>query len=377
MNDNTSPIRVLCVFSTLDRGGAESMCMNLYRHMDREKVQFDFVKHTASKGAFEDEIVSLGGRIFAAPRFKVYNRGLYERWWKEFLQTHPEYAIIHGHWFSVVPAFAGIAHQYGRIVISHSHCTKSVGTKDISERIKESIKHLYLRKLEGVSDYCFACSRPAGAWLFPNKPFKVLNNAIDTERFSFNDAVRADVRKELQLENYFVIGTVGRIMHQKNPQGIVEIFRAIHAARPDARLLWVGDGPLREEAKQLIAKYALQDAVIMTGVRPDVNRLMQAMDAFILPSFYEGLPVVAIEAQAAGLPCFLSDKIADEVAITGLCTLLPNDRPQEWVSAFVSVDTLIRKDMSSQIRKAGYDIRQTAEWLCNFYLSIGEKNGEQ
>ena len=366
------PIRVLCVFSTLDRGGAESMCMNLYRKIDKSKVQFDFVKHTHNKCAFDDEILSLGGRIFEAPRYKMYNIFQYRKWWKRFFQKHPEYRIIHGHWFSISAICFKIAHNFGCITIGHSHCTKGTENGTLKSILRTWIKTFHMRKLEKNSDYCFACSTPAGEWVFPNKEFTVLNNAIDTNKFKFDVDVRKRVRNQLHIDKNFVIGAVGRIMYQKNPLGIVEIFKSAQSRIPNAKLLWVGDGPMREEAENKLKEYGLFDCVIMTGVRSDVNELMQAMDVFVFPSFYEGLPVVSVEAQAAGLPCLLSEGITREAKITERCTFLPIDNFSLWANEIENLQKCERTDTRKSIIDSGYDINETSKWLENFYLKISE-----
>ena len=368
-------IRVLCVFSTLDRGGAETMCMNLYRHIDREKVQFDFVKHTPQVGAFEEEIRALGGRIFEAPRYKVYNHLSYCAWWKKHLREHPEHQIIHGHFFTISAVFLHMAKKMGRITVAHSHCTPTPEAQ-IRRKIKGVLEKYLVSQIERNAKHCFACSKPAGEWIFPQKEFIVLNNAIDTDKFVYSAETRDRVRKELRLEDNFVVGAIGRIMLQKNPLGIVDIFNAVYQQNPEARLLWIGDdgkGTMAVEARERAKEYGILDRIIFTGVRSDVNELVQAMDVFILPSFYEGLGIVAIEAQAAGLPCFLSDAVPEEANVTGRCTFLPLGDPKAWADAILSAD-LMRRDTTQQIKDAGYDIHTTAKWLQEFYLEIAEKD---
>lgn len=360
-------VRVLCVFSRLDRGGGESMCMSLYRKIDRSKVQFDFVKHTQLKGDFEEEILTLGGRIYEAPRYVVYNHVQYEKWWKRHFYEHPEHKIIHGHLFTISPIYFNIAHKDRRITIGHSHAIeyRKVGLR---ERIKRHIQ----RHTEEYSDYCFACSQDAGKWLFPHKEFTVLNNAVDTEKFQYDPAVRAEVRKELGLHDCFIVGIVGSLSEVKNPFGTMEIFKAVRSKMPDAKLLWVGGGGLEQAIKDKLKAEELTDAVIMTGVRSDVDRLMQAMDVFILPSISEGLPVVLVEAQAAGLHCFCSEAVTKEADITGLCRFLPLGQPDLWAEQILSAD-LTRQDTCEAIREAGYDIHTTAQWLQDFYLNLSSK----
>ena len=357
------PIRVLCVFSTLDRGGAETMCMNIYRELDRSKVQFDFVKHTTKIGSFEKEILLLGGKIYEAPRLQVGNIVQYMLWWKNHFEKHPEHKIIHGHFFTISPVYFFIARKYNRITVAHSHIAPYTTVS-----MHTIIKKVMLSFIEPVSDYCFACSEAAGAWLFPHRKFKVLNNAVDTELFEYDESERSSVRKELGIaDEDVVIGTVGRMFEQKNPIGLVKIFNEIYASNSAAKLLWVGDGEMRHVIEQKIRELNLNRVSILTGVRSDVYRMMQAMDVFVLPSLYEGLPVVLIEAQAAGLPCFVSDRVTKEVDITGLCEFIPIDNYQSWREKICSHKRM-RTNTKEKIIAAGYDIRHTAKWIERFYL---------
>ncbi len=363
MREEKHPVRVLCVFSTLDRGGAESMCMNLYRNIDREKVQFDFVKHTPERGAFEDEILSLGGRIYTAPRLKGYNFGSYLAWWNRHFKYHNEHHVVHGHFFTISPLYFYVAHKNNRVTVGHVHAS----------RINGKIKNLLVSLIEKNADYCLACSKESGNWVYPHRKFSVLKNALDTQLFSYNPEVRKEQREALGLDNdCLVLGTVANFSAVKNPLGLLDIFKYIHDGNASAKLLWVGDGSLRNDIEQRIKDYSLNDSVILLGKRNDVPQLLQAMDYFLLPSLSEGLPVSAIEAQAAGLPCFISDTVTKEVDITGLCTFLPNGEEKKW-SESILANTVIRTDTSERIRKAGYDIKDTANRIENFYLQINNK----
>jgi len=335
------------------------MCMNLYRHIDRNKVQFDFVKHTHSIGAFESEISDLGGRIYEAPRFKPGNILRYKRWWRRHLSTHLEHQIIHGHFFTISPIYFKIAKQKGRKTLGHIHISKA-------ENIK---KVIFAKFISRYTDFPFACSISAGKWVYGKRPFKVINNAIDVDRFRFNDEKRTIVRNSFSFGENLVIGTVGRFDLQKNPYGIFEIFCQLHELRKDTKLLWVGNGPFREELMIKAKKRGLDKDILFTGVRSDVNDLLQAMDIYIMPSFYEGLPVAAIEAQACGLPCFISNQITNEVDITGRCTFLPIKSPEKWANEILNCK-LKREDTGDIIIAAGYDINRTAKDIQDFYLSI-------
>ncbi|WP_130870929.1 glycosyltransferase [Intestinimonas massiliensis (ex Afouda et al. 2020)] len=356
------PIRILCVFSRLDRGGAENMCMNLYRRMNKDKVQFDFVKHGPGVGAFEPEIRALGGRIYEAPQYRVYNHASYCQWWRQHLKAHPEHRIIHGHYYTISAVYFKEARRLGRITVGHSHSTAAM-----RDRRSGWLKAQFCKRAERHADYCLACSKPAGEWLFPHRNFTVLNNAIDTEQFHFRQELAEAVRNQLSLGKALVIGTVGNISRAKNPMGVVSIFKALCEHVPEARLLWVGDGSMRSDAEQALVRAGLADRAILTGVRADVDRLMQAMDVFILPSLFEGLGMVLIEAQAAGLPCLCSDTIPREVNVTGRCEFLPLDQPELWVKRILEIPH-DRPDTRDALRQAGYDIGTTAKWLEQFYI---------
>lgn len=364
------PKRILCVFGCLDRGGAETMCMNLYRHVDRTKVQFDFVTHFSKPGAYDEEIRSLGGRIYTAPRFKGWNLLAYQAWWKQHLEQHPEHQIIHGHYFSISGLYFAIAKRFHRTTVAHSHATSLLPKH-------KRIEQFFLSLMNRYADYRLACSEAAGRFLFRGKDFTVIKNAIDTERFSYDPKRREAARKDFALTDELVIGTVGRMEQVKNPFGMLTIFSEVLKQEPQAALLWVGDGPLREAVEQRAEELGIADRIHMTGIRSDVDNLLQAMDVFLLPSISEGLPVSAIEAQAAGLPCVLSDGISRETAITDRCRFVPLDNPDAWVRAIEDGFRRGRSDTTQAIIDAGYDIRTTAAWLQDFYLHILEEPEER
>lgn len=356
-------IRVLCVFSELDRGGAESMCMNLYRNIDRNKVQFDFVKHTRSIGAFEDEIASLGGKIYVAPRYRIYNYIQYTAWWRHFLEANPEYQIIHAHFFTISAVYLGVARKLGRFTIGHIHASS------FSNGVKGMLSRRYLTRIKDVADFCFACSEKAGKWAYQNANFKVLKNAVDSSLFSFSPSRRNLIREQLQIkESESAIFVVANLSEVKNPLGTLDIYTAIKCENPHIRMFWVGEGAMRGLIERKIETEYIS-GVTLLGTRSDVPDLLQAADIFMLCSFSEGLPVVTIEAQAAGLPCLLSDAITKEVAVTNLCSFLPIDQPKLWSLAAEKAIATQRYDTQNEIINAGYDIKETSAWLTNFYLN--------
>lgn len=357
----SDPIRVLCVFASLGMGGAESLWMNIYRNLNRDRIQLDFVKHVDEEYPFEDEIRKLGGRVFKAPGYTVINYAKYKRWWYIFLKKHPEYRIVHGHYFTIANVYLSVARKLGRIAIAHSHANmNSVGNK--------WLKDFHTSRVEKNSDVHWACSKEAGDWLFPHGDYKVIKNGIEIERFRFDQEKRKMIREEFKLDNKYVIGTIGRFEVPKNPQGIIRIFESCLKCDPDVRLLWVGDGPEMLTVKRNLAENGLEKSVILTGVRKDVPDLLSAMDVFILPSNYEGLGIVLIEAQANGLHCFASDRVPEESNVTGHVEYLPIVEYAIWAERVLECENHRGEDPTEMLRKAEYDIKDVASEVQKMYL---------
>ena len=365
------PIRILHVIGIMNRGGAETMIMNLYRHIDRERVQFDFVENSYEPAAFDDEICSLGGKIYRCPHYNGKNHFIYVRWWKCFFNEHKgEYRIIHGHLGSTAAIYLKIAKKHGLFTIAHSH------NADTSHSIKSELYRLFSFRTRYIADYFFACSHAAGVDRYGDRivisdRYKELSNAIETERFSFDERIRAKVRKEMGLSDSFVLGNVGRFSEQKNHVFLIRIFKEIVRLEPNAKLLLVGDGVLKDAIMKRARAEGLFDRIIFTGVREDVDALMQAMDVFVFPSLYEGLPVSLVEAQAAGLPCVISDSISSEsILIDELVTVCGlHDTPRVWSDKITERKAVIRKDRQQEIIAKGYDIRDTVKQLEEFYIA--------
>nr|WP_295761721.1 glycosyltransferase family 1 protein [uncultured Intestinibacter sp.] len=365
-----NPIRVLHVIGKMNRAGAETMIMNIYRKIDRTKIQFDFMVHTEEKCDFDDEILSLGGRIYRVPRFKGSNILSYKRTWNNFFKEHKEYKIIHGHIGSSAAIYLKIAKKYGLYTIAHSHNT------EMGEGIKGMMYKIFSYPTRYIADYFFACSNLAGICRFGKdivykKNYLVLKNAIDSEKFIYNESIRKNKRKELGIEGKFVIGNVARFNIQKNHEYLIEIFKLVIQKNENAILMLVGDGERKELIIDKINKYKLGSKVIFTGVRDDVHDIMKAMDVFVFPSLYEGLPVTLIEAQAAGLPCLISDTITDEVCITPLVEKLPiNKEPIVWAKKVDLLRNCKHEDFLEDIKNRGYDINTSVLNLEKFYLDI-------
>ena len=368
-------IRVLHVLGGLDRGGAESMVMNLYRNIDREAVQFDFVIHTSEKQAYYAEIIALGGRIYHFPAFCGKNAFLLKKIWTVFFLAHPEYNILHSHVRSYASIYFQIAKKQGVKLIIHSHSTSN-GTG-----LASAVKYILQLPLRYQADYLMACSTESGKWLYGRNACKKSNyrfvpNGIDMDRYAYSETTAAEYRANLGLKDKFVLGHVGRFHEAKNHMFLLDVFAGICQRRPNAMLMLVGDGDIRVRIESKIKSLGLENRVIMTGSRSDVPQLLQAMDVFVFPSLWEGLPVTVVEAQAAGLPCLISDTITDDVDISELVKRLPINNPIAWVDAILSVDTG-RVDVLDKIKSAGFDVRDVAEVLKNFYVDLAKESSHK
>ena len=365
------PIRILHVIGVMHRGGAETMVMNFYRNIDRTRVQFDFVENAGMKADYDEEIRAMGGRIYHCPRYKGKNHIAYVAWWKKFYaERGSEYTAVHGHIGSTASIYLYLAKKAGLYTIAHSHNTNRLSLKDL-------VYQAYAYPTRHIADFFFGCSWDAGISRYGKKVcadtarFAVLNNAIETDKFDFDPMLRGEMRRQLGKEDKLVIGHVGRFEEQKNHEFLIRVFSRLHVLRPDAVLLLVGDGTLRPQIEAQIRQAGLTDCVILAGVRPDVNAVYQAMDVFVLPSLYEGLGIVAVEAQTAGLPCVISDTVSKECMVTSdlVSAVSLKDNPQVWARHILSRVTQTRYGRKDEVAKNGYDIRENAAWLENFYLT--------
>ena len=361
--------RVLHVLGKLNRGGAETMIMNIYRNIDRSKIQFDFVIHTNEKCDYNDEIIKLGGKIYSVPHYIGRNHFKYKKAWNNFFNKYSEYKIIHGHIRSTAAIYLKIAKKYGLVTIAHSHSTASRGNK-----IEQFVKNIMQVPIRYIADYLFACSDEAGVWLFGKKSikkenYKIVKNAIDVNKYIFDENNRNEMRKILNIENKFVVGHVGNFTYPKNHKFLIDIFYQVQMENKNSILLLVGDGELRSHIEKQMIDLDIKDKVILTGVVKNVNDYMQAMDVFVFPSIFEGLGIAVIEAQAAGLPCVVADTIPDEAFITNLIKKISlNKGSQVWSDQILKYTKYDKRDTYKEVCNHGYDICKTAKWLENFYL---------
>lgn len=357
--------RILQVVTAMDRGGLETMIMNYYRNIDRTKIQFDFLTHRPEDGDYGAEIKKLGGKIYHLPRLNPWSF-TYRKALSVFFERHPEYKVIHVHQDCMSSIILKEAKKHGVPVrIAHSHSSSQ------DKNIKYPIKLFYKRKISKYATKLFACGVQAGEWMFCGAPFEVLNNAINASDYSFDSEIRKKMRRSIGIErDELLVGHVGRFMPPKNHEFLIDIFYEIQEKIP-AKLILVGDGELQGKIQEKVHELHLDDKVIFTGIRSDVPELLQAMDIFLFPSLYEGLPMVLVEAQAAGLPCVISNNIPKDCDLTNLITRISLDSsPEKWADIIFKLKKeILRKNTYSEIVSCGFDIVDNAKKLQQYYLS--------
>ena len=363
----SEPVRVLMVNYKMQCAGIESFIMNMYRNIDRSKVQFDFLVHYRAPQFYDKEIEKLGGKIYRLSVREDNNFIKYFRDLKIFFEEHPEYKIVHGHMESFGVFYLRAAKLAGIPTrIAHSHIAQK------NDGLKGTAKHILNRFYRTYATDLFACSDEAGKFLFGNRKYTVFNNAIDTKKFVFSPEERKRVRAELGVsEDDFIVGHVGRFNQQKNHMFLIDIFNEIQKKNEKAKLLLIGEGDLYNAVVKYANDLKIRDKILFMGIRADVNRIYQAMDVFVMPSLFEGLPVSGIEAQAAGLPCVFSDTITRQTAITPNVKFISlNDSKGSWAEKILDFsNSVVRTDMSKYIYEAGYDIGVEVSKLQNFYIS--------
>ncbi|MBW8348396.1 glycosyltransferase family 1 protein [Bacillus sp. IITD106] len=371
------PLRVLHVAVNMNRGGAETLIMNIYRNMNRANVQFDFL--TCKPGDFDNEIIKMGGKIHRIPYISDVGHFNYIQGLRQFFSTNPHYKIIHSHLDKMSGLVLREAKKAGIPVrISHSHNTKSEG--GIAAR---TYKWLVGNYIIPSSTTFFACSHDAAKWLFNKKSSRsiILKNGIEYDKFSFSKETRHQVREELNIEeNTLVLGHVGRFNHQKNHPFLIDLFAEFHKVHENATLFLIGDGELRSVIEKKVRDLQLGEKVKFLGVRRDIERILQGVDIFVFPSIHEGLPVSLIEAQGAGLPCIISDRISKEVDLgMNLIEYAPLDNIKSWIEKLNIAKSrkIMRIKSSNFLASKGFEIRETAKKMENFYLSVEDELNEK
>ena len=364
MSEST-PIRVAQMMTDMNYGGVEMVVMNYYRHIDRSKIQFDFFALEGSAVPQQEEIERLGGHVYLVPRYThlvQYERAILELFRKN------QYQIVHSHMNTLGVFSLWGAQRAGvpnRIVHNHSVAGKGETKKNFVKYLLRPFAKIYPTQL------C-ACSESAGRWLYGDSEFRVFNNAIDLEKFSFDAQKRAALRKELGLEGKFVVGHIGRFCYQKNHEFLIDVFEEIHRQRPEAVLMLIGRGEMESVIRRKVNRRGLQDVVLFLGNRRKIERYYQAMDAFVLPSRYEGLPVVGVEAQACALPLICSTDISRETKLLESTQFISlSEPPRKWAQKVLeTAERTTRCNTERQMTERGFNIAVEAKKLEVFYQSL-------
>ena len=368
-------IRVIHSVSNMDRAGIETMLMNYYRRMDRDRVQFDFIVNKAKPGDYDDEILSMGGRIFRSPGLNPLHYPEYLRFVGDILKNNQDIRILHAHNEAMgLYALNGAKKAGLGVRIAHAHNTRIV--RDYKWLLKIFCKQF----LASSATDLWSCGRDAGIYFFGRKNWEnrgmIMHNAIETDRFAWSPAVRSAMRKKYGLENKTVVGHVGRFNVQKNHARLLAVFSEYARVNENAVLLLIGEGELEEKMKNMAASLGISGKVIFAGLQSNVNEWYQAMDVFVMPSLFEGLPVVGVEAQASGLPCIFSSAVTDEILLSPFSCRVPlSDSDKEWADAISSAlnRPCDRTSGAGYIRKAGYDIASEAARIQELYISMSDR----
>lgn len=363
------PIRVLHVCQRMEAAGIQSFLMNMYRNIDRTKVQFDFLVHYKEEQFYDDEIEEMGGHIYKFSVREDYNIFKYIKELRVFFEEHTEYQIIHAHMDTLGAFYLKSAKRANiKVRIAHAH------SASVQNGIKKAPRLFMISRYKKYANQLFACSEKAGEFMFPNEQYHIINNAIDTKKFKYNQDIREKKREELCVNEKFVIGHVGRFCVEKNQIFLLQIMKEIIKIREDAILLLIGSGEDEKKINEFIDNNEMREYVKMLGNRGDINELCQAMDIFTLPSIYEGLPLAGIEAQASGLPCIFSDTITPKADVTGNVEFLSlEESTYNWAKCIINkFENHNRENVEELIQKAGYSAQVEAEKLQKKYLSLIE-----
>lgn len=357
-------IKILHFVSKMDRGGQETFIMNVYRNIDRSKIQFNFLCTTSTPADYDNEIFSLGGHIYYLPPLKV-NKGVrkYIQQIKDislWLKNNKEkFDFVHLHTYHALDVYVHLkAFRIAKVenVIIHSHNTQG--------------PHVYLHKFFRIWNNVFfkftplACSREAGIWLFNKKNIEVIYNGVEVQQFKFDENRRIEVRNELGLTNEIILGHVGRFNYQKNHDFLINVFEKYHKKNENSVLLLIGKGEREDEIKELVINKNLTDSVKFLGTCSNVNEYLSAFDLFVFPSLFEGLSVVLVEAQLNGLKILANTNTTDDAIISDNIMLLDIDSEEKWIKIIEKSDM----KRTNNIDFDKFDIKNTVKKIENIYF---------
>lgn len=363
--DKNKPLRILHFVPNLNNGGTETFIMNMFRNIDRDLIQFDFVVHTNKIGVYEQEIENLGGKIYRLPVKDDLNFFKYIKQLKKIIKNG-EYQIVHVAMPSIAFLSLRTAKKMGvKIRILHSH------SASYDNNLRGNIKNLSSKLAKYYSNLNFACSNKAGKYLFGNKKFKIIHNAVDVDKYIYNEIDRETIREEFGIDkSTILLGHIGRLSAEKNQKFLIDIMNNL---KNDTKykMMFVGTGPDEKSLKEYVSNFQLEDRIIFTGNRKDANKFYKAFDCFLLPSLYEGLPTVAIEAQLSGLPCIISDNVTTEVKISNDVEFINLDE-KKWEEKIIEINYEKERKVNLDDFK-DYNIKFESEKLQNIYLEESGK----
>lgn len=367
--------RVLHVVSVMNMGGIENQIMGWYRRIDKSKIQFDFLVTREEKGIFDDEIKRLGGKIYTIPSVKKVGLLKFIKSANLVMKKQYSYSIIHSHMNTWSGLFLNLAKKNNIPVrIAHSHSAQSrikhVGIKNITENSFKRVMKKFIRT--GATNY-WSAGTDAGKWLFGENKilFEVVPNARNLNDYQFNQEIRSAKRSQFNITSEtLVLGHVGSFTKVKNHLFLIDLIHEMIKQKLNVKLILVGSGPLQKDIEEKVRNLNLSDHILFLGLRHDVNELLSMFDVFLLPSYFEGMPSAIIEAQAACLPCIISDSVSQEIDLGGKLVYFKsiNEGNKNWISLIYEIVKLPRVETTDFLKVQGYDINEQIKWLEKFYL---------
>lgn len=363
--------KILVYGLTQTRGGVESFLLNYYKNFNTNNIQMDFISNTPDT-VYKEEVAALGGKIFNVCS-KKKNPLRFKKDMENIFKNHSnEYDAIWVNLCSLANIdYLKYAKKYGikrRIVHSHN-------AANMFGKLKETLHNYNKKRIDRYATDFWACSDSAAKWFYKydilnSKKFRIIKNAVDTEKFSFDKKIRYEYRKILNIENKYVLGNIGRFHFQKNHDFLIDVFKEVREKCDNSILLLVGNGDLEEHIKEKVKNLGLEESVIFLGMRDDVNKIMQAIDIFLMPSRFEGLPVAAVEAQSSGVRCLLSDTITKEIKVTDLIEFIGVKSKEDvnvWRDKILEYKLgYDRREMNEDMKKSGFEIKEAAKNLEDF-----------
>ena len=363
------PIKILQIFTVLNKGGAETNLMNYYRNMDRSQFQIDFLVHRET-GFFEEELIKSGSKIFRLPAILPWKLKEYKKAVKNFFEEHNDYDIIHGQCSELgVFIYEEAKRRRIPVIIAHAHNNRMDRDKKLVFRL------MWKKRMRKSINAYFTCGKEAAENLFGKNLARQsyqMNNAIEVENFQFNQEIREKKRKELQAEETINLVNIGRFNTQKNQSFLLEVFAKLIKLNKKYKLFLVGQGELESQLREKAKQLKIEQDVEFLGLRNDVPELLQAMDIFLFPSLHEGFSVAFVEAQTTDVKAVISDGVPQEsILIPENVTVIPlKNSAQQWAEKIAEINNFERKNVADLIKEKGYDIKENAQKLEKKYKEL-------